>query len=229
VTVADTTAPVFAPGSLDTRTVLGNCDGAPVSFTPPTATDSCQGVTVTCDSLSGDSVGVNTVTCTAVDGSGNHTEAIITVNVLAPLRLAFQAPLSDDNVADDINTDADVANVFEVKRTIPNKIKVFACDGADVTTGVADSVTLRLTVNFRDDGNGGTGTSIVPTFTGVGDVGGVFVLTDDHFHYNQHTDPDSYPTGTVNDSHYFDNVVTLTYNSAPNIVAGQEDARLESK
>jgi len=229
VTVADTTAPVFDPGSLDTRTVLGNCDGAPVSFTPPTATDSCQGVTVTCDSLSGDSVGVNTVTCTAVDGSGNHTEAIITVNVLAPLRLAFQAPLSDDNVADDINTDADVANVFEVKRTIPNKIKVFACDGADVTTGVADSVTLRLTVNFRDDGNGGTGTSIVPTFTGVGDVGGVFVLTDDHFHYNQKTDPDSYPTGTVNDSHYFDNVVTLTYNSAPNIVAGQEDARLESK
>jgi hypothetical protein len=104
-----------------------------------------------------------------------------------------------------------------------------ACSGADVTTAIAGSVTLRLTTSFRDDTGSGAGTSIVPTFTGVGDVGGVFVLTGNHFHYNQQTDPKSYPTGSINNSHYFDNVVTLTYNAAPSIVAGQEDARLESK
>jgi Nidogen-like/HYR domain len=229
VTVADTIAPVFDPGSLGTRTVLGSCNGAPVSFTLPTATDGCQAVTVTCTPLPGDSLGANTVTCTATDGSGNDTQAAITVNVLAPLRLAFQAPLSDDNVADDINTDADVANMFEVKRTIPNQVKVFACSGADVTTAIAAGVTLRLTTSFRDDTSGNAGTAIVPTFTGVGDAGGVFVLTGDHFHYNQKTDSTSYPAGSVNNTHYFQNVVTLTYNAAPSIVAGQEDARLESK
>jgi hypothetical protein len=229
VTVADTLRPVFDPASLGPRTVLGSCDGAPVSFTLPTAIDACQAVTVTCAPLAGNSLGANTVACTATDGSGNHTEATITVNVLAPLRLAFQAPLADDNVADDINTDADVSNVFQVKSTIPNQIKVFACSGADVTTSLASSVTVRLTVNLRSDTSSGAGTSIVPVFTGVGDAGGVFVLTGDHFHYNQKTDPAVYPAGSINNASYFDNVVTLTYNAAPGIVAGHEDARLESK
>ena len=119
--------------------------------------------------------------------------------------------------------------MFEVKRTIQNEIKVFACDGADVTTAITDSVTLRLTINFRDDASPGPGTSIVPNFIGVGDVDGVFVLTGNRFHYNQKTDPSTYPAGTVNDTHYFDNIVTLTYKAVPNIVASQEDARLESK
>jgi hypothetical protein len=229
VTVADTTRPVFDPASLGAQTVLGSCDGAPVRFTLPAATDACQAVAVTCTPLPGDSLGANTVTCTATDGSGNHTEATITVNVLPPLRLAFQAPLSDDNVADDIERDADVANVFEVKRTIPNQIKVFACSGADVTTAIAGSVTLRLTTSFRDDTSNSAGTAIVPSFTGVGDAGGVFVLTGDHFQYNQKTDATTYPSGSINNSHYFENIVTLTYNAAPSIVAGQEDVRLESK
>jgi len=229
VTVADTTSPVFDPSSLGDQTVLGNCDGTSISFTPPTATDSCQAVIVTCDSLAGNSFGTNSVTCTATDGSGNHTTATITVNVIQPLRLAFQEPLSDDNVADDINTDADVSNVFEVKRTIPNKIKVFSCAGTDVTAAIASSVTLRLTINLRDDTSSGPGTPIVPSFIGVGGADGRLVLTGNHFHYNQDTNLTDYPTGTNNNTQFFDNVVTLTYNSAPSIIAGQEDARLESK
>ena len=229
VTVADTTPPVFDPGSLNPQTVLGSCDGTPVSFQVPTATDSCQGAIVTCDPLAGNSFGVNRVRCTAIDGSGNQTTATITVTVVEPLRLAFLAPLSDDNVPDDINTDADVTNLFEVKRTIPNQLKVFACNGADVTVAIASSVTLRLSVSLRDDTNSGPGTPITPTFTGVGDPDGVFVLTGNHFHYDQKTDPVNYPVGTINNTRYFDNIVTLTYNSAPSIIAGQEDARLESK
>jgi len=229
VTVVDTTPPVFDPASLGPRTVLGDCSGTLVSFPPPTATDSCQGVTVTCNPLAGNGFGENTVTCTATDGSGNRTTATIKVTVLQPLRLAFQEPLSDDNVADDINTDADATNVFEVKRTIPNQIKVFACDGTDVTRTIASSATLRLTINLRDDASSGPGTPIAPTFTGVGDADGVLVLTGNHFHYDQKTDPSTYPAGTVNNTKYYDNVITLTYNSAPGIIAGQEDARLESK
>ena len=46
------------------------------------------------------------------NGVSSTDAATLTVNVLQPLRIAFQSPLSDDNVANDINTDADVGNVF---------------------------------------------------------------------------------------------------------------------
>ncbi len=229
VTVGDTTAPAFDPTTLEPQTVLGTCDGSPVGFTPPSALDACQGVTVSCTPVAGDSIGANTSTCTATDGSGNQTTATIAIHVVAPLRLAFRSPLEDDNAADDIETDADVANVFEVKRTIPNKVKVHACNGADVTAAVASSVTLRLTVSYREDGDPGPGTSIEPDYHGVGAPGGVLVLTGGQFHYNQATDPATYPPGSVNDGHHFRNVVTLTYDSAPGVVAGREDVRLESR
>jgi hypothetical protein len=229
VTVTDTIAPVFDAASLGPQTVLGHCDSSPVRFTLPTATDGCQAVSVACTEVPGDSFGANTVTCTATDGSGNHTQATMTVNVVQPLRVAFLAPLADDNVADDINADADIANLFQVKSTIPNKIKLYACTGADVTNALAYSVTARLTINYREDSTPAAGTAIVPTFTGVGDEGGVFVHNGDQLQYNLKTDTASYPAGSINNSHYFADIVTVTYNSAPNIVAGQEDARLESK
>jgi hypothetical protein len=229
VTVRDTTPPVFNAATLGAQTLLGNCSGAALAVKVPTATDVCQSVTVTCAPLAGNSFGSNVVTCTARDAAGNTTTASITVNVLQPLRLAFQSPLSDDNVANDINTDADISNVFQVKSTIPHKIKIFACNGNDITASVASSVTLRLTVNYRNDGSSGAGTAIVPTYNGQGDAGGVFAFDGSQFHYNLSTDPATYPTGSVNNSNYFDDVATATYNVLPGVVAGQEDARLESK
>jgi len=229
VTVRDTTPPIFTAASLGARTVVGNCAGTAVAFTLPTATDVCQSVTVTCTPLAGNSLGANTVTCTAVDTSGNKTTATITVNVLQPLRIVFRQPLSDDNVANDINTDADVANVFEVKRTIPNEVALYSCGGADVTAANSAGVTLRLTVNYRTDTSSGAGTVIVPTYNGVGAAGGLMVYTGGAFQYNLSTDSAHYPNGSVNNSNYFDDVITATYNVLPSMIAGQEDARLESK
>jgi hypothetical protein len=219
VTVTDTIAPVFDVDALGTQAVLGHCDGSPASFTLPTATDGCKAVSVACTQVPGDSFGANTVTCTATDGSGNPTQATMTVNVLPPLRVAFLEPLAD----------AGIANLFEVKSTIPNKIKLYACNGDDVTSALAGSVTARLTINYREAGSPAAGTAIVPTFTGVGDEGGVFVHDGDQLRYNLKTNTASYPAGSINNSHYFDDIATVTYNAAPNIVAGQGDARLESK
>jgi hypothetical protein len=231
VRVVDTRPPVFDPASLGPRIVFGNCSGAPVSFPLPTATDSCRsaGVSVTCTPVPGNNFGPTTSICTATDASGNKATATITVNVLQPLRLAFQPPLEDDNVPDDIRTDADATNLFQVGSTVPNKLRVFGCNGADVTRAVAGSVTLRLTLFLRTDGSPGEGTPIVPSYTGVGAPGGVLVLTDDQFQYNLKTDRATYPSGTINNSYYFDDIITATYNVAPGIIAGQEDARLESR
>jgi hypothetical protein len=218
---------VFDPASLEPRTVLGRCDGAPAGFPLPSALDACQAVTVACTPVPG-TAGTHASTCTATDGSGNQTTATIQVTVLAPLRLAFDAPLEDDNAADDIETDADATNLFEVKRAIPNKVKVHACDGADVTKAIAGSVTLRLSIHYRDDA-GTASTSIEPAYQGVGGPDGRLVLLGNHFHYNQKTAAGTYPSGSSGNSRYFQNVVTLTYNAAPTVVAAQEDARLESR
>ncbi len=228
VVVQDTTGPTFDPASLGPRTVLGTCGGGAVTFAAPTATDVCQAVTVTCQPLAGTSVGANTVTCTATDGSGNATTATITVNVLAPLRLVFQSPLEDDNQADDPSTDADVANVFKVGSTVPHQVKVMACSGADVTSTIGGQVTLRLTETYRA-GAGGGQVAIVPEYNGQGDAGGVLVLAGSHFKYNLSTDASHYPAGTQNNAAYFSSLVTATYDVAPAIIAGREDARLESR
>ena len=81
VVVQDSIAPVIA--SLAPQTVMGNCDGSPVTLTKPTATDACQSATVTCDALAGDATGTHAVNCTATDPSGNTSNATITVTVTA--------------------------------------------------------------------------------------------------------------------------------------------------
>ena len=228
VIVRDTTGPVFDPASLGPRTVLGSCGAGNVSFTLPTATDACETATVTCTPVAGTSVGANTVTCTATDVAGNVTTTTITVNVLAPLRLAFHSPLEDDNQANDVDTDADVANLFKVGSTIPHQLKIFACNGTDVTASVASQVTLRLTETYRS-GVGGASSTIVPEYSGVGDAGGLLVYNGAFFKYNLNTNKSDYPAGTASSAAYFSSLVTATYNVAPWIVVAREDARLESR
>ncbi len=227
VTVGDSTAPVFDPATLEPRTVAGACDGSSISITPPTATDACQDVTVTCTQVPG-TAGTHASTCTATDASGNVTTATIQVTVLAPLLVKFQAPLWDDNEGDDIETDADSTNIFQVGSAIPNKVQIYTCDCTDITKSIASSVTVRLAVKYRDDANPGSSTPIDPIYQGTGGPNGQLVLRGNHFHYNQKTVPGTYPTGTWWNSHYYQNVVSVTYNSAPNVVVAQEDVRLET-
>jgi hypothetical protein len=228
VTVADTQAPVFDPATLVPQTVAGRCDDlTSVSFTPPRALD-CQSVSVTCTPIDGSSRGAHTSTCTATDADGRHTTATITVNVLAPLHFHVEAPLWDDNDPDDIETDGDSTNLFTVGHSITNKVQVLSCACADVTKSIAGTVTARLTVRYRDDADPSSITSIVPTSTGVGGPNGELVLKNGFLQYVQATNALLYPADSWDNSHYFQNVLSLTYNSAPTVIVGQEDIRLES-
>ena len=49
-------------------------------------------------------------------------------------RVAILSPLEDDNISNDIETDADAINRFKVGSTVPHKVKLYDCDGNDVTT-----------------------------------------------------------------------------------------------
>jgi hypothetical protein len=223
VTVVDTTAPTFA--ALAPQSVLGNCSGAALAFTKPTATDGCDLATVTCSALAGNSFGANTITCTAQDPSGNTATTTIAVNVIQPLQVRFGSPLADDNVADNVETDADVPNIFQVKSTIPHQVTLHSCSGADVTTSVAVSVTIAVTL--RDGAGAASDANLLLTSTGVGDAGGVMALVDGKYKYNLKTT--GYKSGTASSSLFFDSVVRVSYSNAPSIVAGSEDVRLESK
>lgn len=226
VTVRDTSAPVFDPITLAPQTVAGNCDGSPVTFTPPTAFD-CQAVTVTCTPVAGNSLGANISTCTATDVDGRQTTATITVNVLEALHVRVQAPLWDDNDPDDIETDGDSTNLFAVGSTITNQVKVYSCDCADVTASIANTAIVQLAVKYRDDADPSASISITPTHAGIGGPNGELVSTGDSFEYDQATDS-TYPSGSWYDGHYFQNVISVRWRSAPSVVVGAEDVRLET-
>jgi hypothetical protein len=84
VTVLDLEKPVLGacPANVVQSTDPGLCS-AVVTFTAPTATDNCPGVTVTCSPASGTAFpkGTTTVTCTAMDASGNQSTCQFTVTI----------------------------------------------------------------------------------------------------------------------------------------------------
>ncbi|TAI46698.1 HYR domain-containing protein [Flagellimonas allohymeniacidonis] len=85
LTVSDTTLPVITgcPSNITTNVDSGTC-GAIVTWTLPTATDNCGGVTLTSNNYNpGDSFlpGVTTVVYTATDDSGNTATCSFTVTV----------------------------------------------------------------------------------------------------------------------------------------------------
>jgi hypothetical protein len=171
----------------------------------------------------GNSFGANTATCTATDASGHTTTATVPANVLQPLRVAFAPPLADDNAPNDVATDADVNNLFRSGQTVPHKVKLFDCAGNDVTSTAP--VTVRLVVARGANGGGTDLINDVDDFAGIGDVGGLMRLVDSHYQFNLKTNTTEYPAG----GNQFQSLVTVTYTSAPGLVAGAEDARLVSR
>ena len=223
ITVVDTTPPAFDPVSLADRIVVGSCNAAPVAFAPPSVSEACTHAVVDCESVPGNSFGANRVSCMATDASGNVSSATLTVHVLQPFHVTFLPPLADDNVADDVETDADVSNLFRPGQVIPHKVKLFDCQGADVTASAA--VAVKLTVSR---GAGGGGTDLIndmDDFAGIGDADGRMVLVGGAYQYNLKTNGLDYPRG----GRVFQSLVTVSYTSAPQLVAGAEDARLVSR
>jgi hypothetical protein len=93
VQVTDTQAPtITCPTSVTSVTPAPNQMGTIVTYPPPTASDNCPGVTVTCVPASGSifPVGTTTVTCTATDASGNTATCSFTVT-------EFDVCLQDDS------------------------------------------------------------------------------------------------------------------------------------
>ncbi len=157
--------------------------------------------------------------------------ANLTINILQPLRVAFRSPLSDDNVADDVRTDADMVNPFTVKETIPHKVKLYDCAGSDVTDSAAVSVKLAVAAGATGISDGAPSLIDSPLdFVGVGSADGRMVLLDAHYQFNLKTSTAKYASGQQ-----FQSLVRVVYTAAPTVLAGQgqdgegEDARLESR
>ena len=210
VTVRDTTPPVLtSPGD---QTLDGNCTGAALNYAKPTATDVCATATVSCPTLAGNSYGANTITCTATDPSGNTSSVSFTVTVLQPLTIVADPPLRDG---------AD--NVAQRGSTVPVKVHLLNCAGTDVTTTVA--VTVRLGVTLQS-GTGGTLDNVVPTYNGAGSTGGIMVLTDSHYQYNLNTK--GYQT-TASDARYYQLAVSVNYTASPSVVVGTDAIMLDTR
>lgn len=218
VTVEDREAPVIA---FDDQTVFGGCGGG-TSFRPATATDNCGTPVVTMTPPSGTplSAGSHTVVATAADGSGNTATKSATIQVIERIRIAFEPPLEDDNVADDIGADVDVLNRFKVGSTIPHKVTLYDCQHRDVTAARSDAVTVRLAVVRADATDLPTAVNDVPTlYNGVGSADGVMVYLQGHYHLNRASR--DLAAGVP-----YRSVVWVEWKVLPGLVAGVEDALL---
>lgn len=225
ITIESVAPPVFDAASLVPQTLLGNCAGGSLAFAIPTATSICGAVTVSCSSLDASNFGSQTVNCTATDPLGATSNVTLTVNVLEPLRVVFNPPLSDDNVADDVRTDADNVNSFRVGQTIVHKVTLLDCHDSDVTTTRA--VAVKLAVAPGETGVSDGGASLISDtgdFEGVGSTDGRMILTEDKYHFNLKTSAAKYPSMTL-----FQALIIVAYTEAPTIIVGQEDARLGSR
>jgi hypothetical protein len=132
ITVVDRTAPVLADVPRDRSVTTGDPRGAVVTFTPPTATDIVDASPVVdCSPGSGwrFPVGTRTVTCTATDARGNHSNATFDVSV------EYVAPHSASAIWLEPVAGG---SVFEANhgRTIPVKVSLFV-DGVERSSGQA--------------------------------------------------------------------------------------------
>jgi HYR domain len=153
VTVADTTPPTLTGMPADQSLTTGDPTGTTITYVPPGVTDVADAApTVSCAPATGFHVGLGTttVTCTAVDASGNTAQASFDVNVTHVAPHAASAMWGEPV---DGSGSTFVANRG---RTIPVKVDLFI-DGMTQTTGDA-----RLTVTPCDGGSPVT-TALTPS------------------------------------------------------------------
>jgi len=220
------------------------CDGI-VVFNEPTATDACGGTAdVECDPPSGSDLGpgAHTIHATAVDACGNTSTCSFVVTVLSPIRVEFKSPLEDDNLANNgssslVKSDPDwcadapgtsqVINKFKAGANLNHKVKLFDCNGNDITDTANVTVKIDVTERVGSYTNSAMVVDVPEVYTGNGDPGGVLELTGHHYQYNLKTT--GYEEGTVDNSKFFRSVISVEYNWAPGVKVGIEDVILESK
>jgi hypothetical protein len=132
VTVVDTTAPAVAVGG-DQAVTTDDPAGTTLAYDPPLVSDIVDPApTVACSPADGSPipVGSTTVTCTAIDASGNRASASFEVDVTYVASHVASAEWREPVGA---GTETFVANLG---RTIPVKV-VLIVDGAERTAGEA--------------------------------------------------------------------------------------------
>lgn len=220
------------------------CEGA-VDFTTPLATDNCDNsVTVTCTPPPGSLFGPGnyTIACTAVDSSGNSNQCSFTLTVLPPLQVIFDSPACDniaDNIAQpdsgftDMNcpdspSTPELITSFNVGDKICHVVRLLDCNGNDVTSSLASSVTVHIDVTERQGSYiSSTLVSDVTENGSVGSPGAIMAPVNGTFQYL--LDTSGYPSGTVGTSTFFRACAWVEYNSSPGVPVGMEDVLLQSQ
>ena len=133
VSVVDRTDPTLTALPADQNLTTSDPTGTTLTYTPPGATDIADAApTVGCDRANGEHIGLGTttVTCTAIDASGNTAQGTFTVTV------AYVAPHTASAIWGE--PVAGPGATFEANRgrTVPVKVQLFV-DGEAATTGVA--------------------------------------------------------------------------------------------
>jgi hypothetical protein len=111
------------------------CEGAVVTWAPPTAMDTCTDVSIFCTPSSGSvfPIGVTTVTCTAVDGCGNVETCTFRVNVRPTTLVCVEVQLELVSVPttrcirfvlDDCVSTADIPITFDGSGSFSGHIEV---------------------------------------------------------------------------------------------------------
>ena len=116
-----------------------------------------------------------------------------------------------------------MVNLFKTGSTVVHKVKLVDCAGNDVTATAP--VTVHLRVSAGADGGATNLINDLSDFAGLGDAGGLMVLSDGRYRFNLKTNPTEYPAG----GRVFQSLVTVAYTSAPLVTVAAEDARLKSK
>jgi uncharacterized repeat protein (TIGR03803 family) len=216
--------------------------GTVVVYKKVTATDNCGGnVTVVCTPPSGSAMGlgVHTVNCTATDANGNQSSCSFTVTVLSPLHVVIQSPLYDDNIdnnapkpsGQDPQSTTEQVNLFKVGDKLLHKVKLYDCNGNDVTTSLGSSVSVRLAVTLRNGSytSGAVVSDLVVASSGVGGVGNLMVLSNGTYQYNLATTGYEAGTSSGRNLDFFQSLVWVEYNAVPGVDVGRENVILESR
>jgi HYR domain len=140
VTVNDTQPPsITCPANITATESPAGSGSATVNYTTPTPTDNCPGATASCAPPSGSSfpVGTTTVTCTAMDTSGNTATCHFSVTVNA-------AATFSNCVQDDANP----GNVVLFDKTTGHY--TFCCNGTVVASGTGTVSVRGLVITLQD-------------------------------------------------------------------------------
>ncbi|WP_168734685.1 HYR domain-containing protein [Deinococcus sp. KSM4-11] len=159
VTVADTTPPVLSNVPAAFAIEATGPNGAAVTFTAPSANDAVDPTpSVSCDPASGTtlSVAVHTVTCTATDARGNHSDASFVVTVTDTTKPTLTLPAT---IVKEATSAAGAAVTFTATATdivdgtltvtcTPASGSTFALGDTSVTCSATDAHNNKATGTF---------------------------------------------------------------------------------